>query len=121
MDKGLLLINLGTPDKPVRKAVRRYLAEFLADPRVIDIPAIIRYVLLYTIILPFRTPRVTKAYASIWHTKGSPLRYHSEELLKKVQQNLQGEYKVALGMRYGNPSLKDAISDLKNCNEKSNF
>ena len=117
MSKGLLLINLGTPDNPERKDVRRYLAEFLADERVIDLPAFIRYALLYVIILPFRTPKVTEAYKSIWDAKGSPLRYHSDALLKKVQQKLHGKYQVAFGMRYGNPSLKKALSDLKNCDE----
>ena len=117
MNKGLLLINLGTPDKPERKDIRRYLAEFLADERVIDLPALVRYTLLYAIILPFRTPKVAEAYKSIWDKQGSPLRYHSEDLLKKMQKKLQGKYKVAFGMRYGNPSLKNALAELQDCDE----
>ncbi len=75
---GVLLVNVGTPDAPETKAVRRYLKEFLSDPRVIDIPAIIRFLLLRCIILPFRSPKSAHAYKSIWTPdKGSPLLMHS--------------------------------------------
>lgn len=117
MKKGLLLINLGTPDKPDKKSIRRYLAEFLADERVIDLPAPIRYTLLYAVILPFRTPKVAEAYQSIWDENGSPLRHHSLELQRKVQKSLKGEYQVEFGMRYGNPSIKSALDKLQHCDE----
>ncbi|MDF1757680.1 MAG: ferrochelatase [Legionellaceae bacterium] len=117
MKIGLLLINLGTPDSPDTKSVRRYLREFLADKRVIDIPAVLRYMLLFGIILPFRSPKVAKAYASIWTKNGSPLRYYSNQLACAVQMSLGDKYNVALGMRYGKPSINDALKKLSNCNE----
>lgn len=117
MKKGLLLINLGTPDNHDHKSIRRYLAEFLADARVIDLPTPIRYVLLYAIILPFRTAKVAKAYQSIWNEDGSPLRYHSLKLQEKVQASLGDKYQVEFGMRYGNPSIKNALNKLQSCDE----
>lgn len=113
----VLLVNLGTPENPDKKSIRKYLKEFLSDKRVIDLPFLLRYTLLYAIILPFRTPKVCEAYKSIWTKHGSPLRYHSEQLLKKVQAKLKDTHKVALGMRYGTPSIKDAIATLKDCAE----
>lgn len=114
---GLLLINLGTPENPDIRSVKKYLKEFLSDKRVIDLPAILRYALLHAIILPFRTPKVVEAYKSIWTTDGSPLRSHSMNLASKVQQKLQNSHKVAIGMRYGSPTLKDAVNQLKNCDK----
>ncbi len=114
---GVLLINLGTPENPDKKSIRKYLAEFLADERVVDLPFMLRYALLYTIILPFRTPKITEAYKSIWTKHGSPLRYHSAELTEKLQERLANTHTVALGMRYGNPSVKDALLKLKNCDK----
>lgn len=117
MKKGLLLINLGTPDNPDVKSTRRYLKEFLSDKRVIDLPIILRYALLYSIILPFRAPRASEAYASIWTKEGSPLRKFSNDLCSKVQKQITSEVVVALGMRYGNPSIKDALKTLEHCDE----
>ena len=115
MKKGLLLINLGTPDNSDVRSVRRYLAEFLADPRVIDLPAVFRYTLLYGFILPFRPRQSAHAYQAIWSEQGSPLLYFSQNLARKVQQHLGNEWKVVLGMRYGNPSIKSALEHLKDC------
>ncbi|KTD21478.1 ferrochelatase [Legionella israelensis] len=115
MKKGLLLINLGTPEHPDIFSVGRYLSEFLADKRVIDLPAPLRYLLLYGFILPFRLKASTAAYRSIWTAKGSPLLYHSQRLVKKVQQKAGNECKVVLGMRYGRPSIDEALQSLKSC------
>jgi ferrochelatase len=118
--KGILLVNLGTPAEAKPKAVRRYLAEFLDDPRVIDLPNIIRKILLYGFILPFRPCKTAKAYAQIFDPiKGSPLLYYSQSLEEKLQNVLGKEYVVALGMRYGDPKLTNAIEYLetKGCQE----
>ena len=115
MKHGILLINLGTPDKATTSAVRRYLREFLSDRRVINLPAPLRYFLLYFIILPFRSSRSAHAYQAIWQKEGSPLSYHSKNLSTKLQEKLKPHYKVALGMRYGNPSIEKALIELQNC------
>ncbi len=115
MKYGLLLINLGTPDSPDSKAVRHYLREFLADRRVIDLPAPLRYLLLYGVILPFRPRKSAHAYQAIWTEEGSPLLVHSQDLLKKLQARLSTHCKVALGMRYGNPSIDKALAELQAC------
>ncbi|KTD65861.1 ferrochelatase [Legionella shakespearei] len=115
MQEGLLIINLGTPSHPDRKAVRAYLSEFLTDKRVIDLPALIRYVLVYGFILPFRTKQSTHAYQSIWSEQGSPLLCHSQNLASQLQARLSPEFKIALGMRYGKPSIKTALDELKDC------
>lgn len=115
MKKGLLLINLGTPDSAEIGSVRRYLREFLVDKRVITLPAMIRYVLVNCLIIPFRARQSTHAYQSIWTTNGSPLLVNSLTLKNKVQQLLGDEYIVSLGMRYGNPSIQVALDSLKNC------
>lgn len=109
---GLLLINLGTPDSASVPAVRRYLREFLSDPYVIDLPAPLRWLLLNTVILPFRAKESTKAYQEIWTKDGSPLLTNSMALRKKIQTQLGEEYQVELAMRYGNPSISSAISKL---------
>jgi len=115
MQKGVLLINLGTPDEPTYRSIRRYLAEFLADKRVVDLPWPLRYALLYGFILPCRTRQTTHAYQAIWTEQGSPLRYHSEQLRDKLQKKLGEQYTVALGMRYGHPHLLDALQKLNSC------
>ncbi|MDP3705201.1 MAG: ferrochelatase [Legionellaceae bacterium] len=115
MTKGLLLINLGTPDNPNTTSVRQYLREFLADKRVIDLPLPLRYALLYGFILPTRTRQTIEAYQSIWTEQGSPLRYHSTQLCHTLQKELGEDYRVVIGMRYGNPSLLDALHSLRTC------
>lgn len=115
MKNGLLLINVGTPNSPDTKAIRRYLREFLADKRVVDLPAFFRYLLLYGFILPSRPQKTVKAYQSIWTEAGSPLLVYSEQLVLKLQQALGATWQVALGMRYGDPSIKAALSSLDSC------
>lgn len=115
MSHGLLLINLGTPKNPDASSVRSYLRVFLTDKRVIDLPALFRYILVYFFILPLRAKRSAHAYQTIWTEHGSPLLYHSQNLLVQVQQQLGIHYEVALGMRYGEPSIASALSQLKHC------
>lgn len=110
---GVLLLNLGTPDDPSVPAVRRYLREFLSDPRVIDLPGLPRWLLLNAFILPFRPRQSAAAYQKIWMKEGSPLLIYSEALKNEVQNLLGSNYSVALGMRYGNPSVESAIEQLK--------
>ena len=115
MKNGLLLINLGTPDSPHVGAVTRYLREFLADKRVITLPAPLRYLLLYGVILPFRPRKSAAAYREIWTKQGSPLLINSQKVLRKLQARLGKDCKVALAMRYGKPSIELALTELKYC------
>lgn len=115
MKNGLLLINLGTPDNPDTSAVRRYLREFLADRRVINLPAPLRYLILYGFILPFRPKKSAHAYQAIWTQHGSPLLCNSQNLCQKLQDKIGDDYKVVLGMRYGNPSIQAALNQLRTC------
>lgn len=110
---GVLLIQLGTPDAPRPREVRRYLREFLSDPRVIDLPWLPRKLLLEGFILPTRPRRSAAAYAKIWTEAGSPLLVHSEALRDALQRRLGREAVVELGMRYGNPSLARALRRLE--------
>ena len=110
MPTGLLLVNLGTPDAPTTAAVRRYLREFLGDPKVLDMPAVGRALLLNLIILPTRPARSAHAYASIWDAeRGSPLMFHSRDLADAVAERLGPAWHVELAMRYGQPSLGVAL------------
>jgi protoporphyrin/coproporphyrin ferrochelatase len=109
---GVLLINLGTPDSPSVPDVRRYLREFLSDPRVIDINPLGRALLLNLVILPFRPAKSGKAYASIWTEAGSPLLVHSRHLTEALARKLGPTYVVELAMRYGSPSIPDALARL---------
>lgn len=111
---GILLINLGTPDHCDPPSVRRYLKEFLSDPRVIDLPYSLRWLLLHAVILPFRPKKTAEAYQQIW-SEGSPLLKHSEALRDALRKKLGEQYCVALGMRYGNPSIASALEELKDC------
>lgn len=111
--KGVLLINLGTPDNPDVPAVRRYLDQFLMDERVIDIPKFNRTLLVKGIIVPFRSPKTSKLYKEIWNEKGSPLLYYSKIQAKLLQEKLGDEYHVELAMRYQNPSVESALANLK--------
>ena len=114
MPHGLLLINLGTPDEPTTPAVRRYLREFLGDPRVIDINPVGRALLLHLVILPFRPKKSAHAYRQIWDPeRGSPLLYHSKDLVAGVATKLGPTWRVELAMRYGKPSIADAITALE--------
>ena len=109
---GVLLANLGTPDSPGVRDVRRYLREFLGDPRVLDMPALTRWLLLNLVILPFRPRASARAYAQVWTPQGSPLRVHGAALRDGVAKALGQDYVVALGMRYGEPSIGSALEQL---------
>jgi ferrochelatase len=107
---GLLLLNLGTPEAPDTAAVRRYLREFLSDPRVIDVNAVGRALLLNLIILPFRPAKSAHAYRAIWDAeRGSPLLFHSIDLAQSVSDALGDGWQVELAMRYGQPSIAQAM------------
>ncbi|OFX61819.1 MAG: ferrochelatase [Bacteroidetes bacterium GWB2_41_8] len=113
----VLIINVGTPDEPKVKAVRRYLSEFLNDRRVIDIPLVLQKILVNLIIVPFRAPKSTKLYQRLWTEKGSPLLYFSESVQSGLQQKLGAKADVFMAMRYGNPSIGKALSSI----QKGNF
>jgi protoporphyrin/coproporphyrin ferrochelatase len=115
MSRGLLLINLGTPNSPALSDVKSYLREFLTDGRVISLPAIIRYPLVYGIIIPFRAKFSAHAYQSIWSDKGSPLLYLTQHLIEKLKLKLADDCQLAYGMRYGQPSIESALEQLKTC------
>lgn len=109
---GVLLINLGTPDAPTTPAVRRYLREFLMDPRVIDISIVARWPLVNLIIAPFRAPKSAAAYREVWTERGSPLLTAGVDLTTAVQERLGDGFRVAFGMRYQNPSVRAALDSL---------
>ncbi len=120
---GVLLINLGTPDSPSIKDVRRYLFEFLNDPRVIDINPVGRFFLVNFIIIPFRAPKSAKIYKELWTEKGlpagklgSPILIYGESVKQKLQKELGEEFEVELAMRYRNPSLDDVLAKMKKKN-----
>jgi ferrochelatase len=110
---GLLLINLGSPEAPTTDAVRRYLREFLSDPRVIDINPVGRQLLLNAVILPFRPQKSAAAYRKIWRDDGSPLIAHSRALTDAVRAALGAGWQVELAMRYGQPSLAAGLDRLR--------
>ncbi|GLR10126.1 ferrochelatase [Mixta theicola] len=107
---GVLLVNLGTPDAPTTPAVKRYLKQFLSDKRVVDTPRWLWWPILNCIILPIRSPRVSKLYASVWMEEGSPLMVFSQRQRNALAAQL--DIPVELGMSYGNPSLKSAVDSL---------
>ena len=110
MKKGVLLVNLGSPDSPNPPEVKKYLEEFLMDERVIDAPKLLRTLLVKGIILNTRPKKSAKAYQKIWWEEGSPLIVLSERLQAKVQEKVS--VPVALAMRYGNPSIKSGLQAL---------
>ncbi len=114
--KGVLIAYLGTPDSPDVLSVRRYLKEFLSDPRIIEVPKIIWWFVLNIFILNFRSFNSARLYKSIWTDGGSPLLVNCIKIREKVQKSLPSNYQVALGMRYGNPSIKSALNELKEAN-----
>src|ERR1700733_3539321 len=112
--KGILLVNLGTPDSPSTADVKRYLDEFLMDPRVIDVNPVLRTFLVKGIIVPFRAPKSAKLYQKIWSPEtGSPLLYYSILQHKLLQERLGDEYQVELAMRYQSPTIEAALERLK--------
>ena len=113
----IVLVNLGTPDAPTRKAVRRYLKEFLSDPRVVEIPRVLWWLILHLVILPFRSGKSAAKYASIWSADGSPLKVHTQKQAMLLRGALgergHGNLKVVMAMRYGSPSLPEVLAKLK--------
>ncbi|WP_067705320.1 MULTISPECIES: ferrochelatase [unclassified Erwinia] len=107
---GVLLVNLGTPDAPTTPAVKRYLKQFLSDKRVVDTPRWLWWPILNGAILPIRSPRVAKLYASVWMDEGSPLMVYSKRQREALAARV--DMPVELGMSYGSPSLKSALDSL---------
>ncbi len=112
---GALLVNLGTPDAPTPAAVRRFLAEFLWDPRVVEAPRWLWWLALHGVILRIRPSRSAQAYRQIWTPQGSPLLVHTRALVDRVRGAVQSRLPmaVALGMTYGSPSIPDALEQLR--------
>ena len=119
---GVLLVNLGTPDTPSVPDVRRYLAEFLSDRRVVEMARLPWMLLLHGVILRTRPARSAKLYRSIWTDEGSPLlavsRRQAAGLQALLSERMGGPVKVALAMRYGNPSVPAALAELKQANAR---
>ncbi len=107
----LLAVNLGTPETPTAPAVRRYLAEFLSDPRVVSIPPLLWKPLLHGLILPLRSGRSAHKYAQVWLPEGSPLAVHTRRLAEGLQRELP-QWRVRDAMRYGTPALLPALDAL---------
>ncbi|MCG5531636.1 ferrochelatase [Halorhodospira halochloris] len=115
---GVLVANLGTPDEPTTNALRRYLREFLGDPRVIEIPKWRWWPILFGLVLRTRPPKSAAAYQQVWREDGSPLLKIGERQVEGIQRRLQeladaGPFAVELGMRYGNPSISAALRRLR--------
>lgn len=108
----LVLVNLGTPDAPTPRAVRRYLAQFLHDRRVVDLTRWLWCPLLHFVILPLRGAKVAKKYASVWLPEGSPLAVHTRRLADAVQREAP-QLRVVHAMRYGQPSFANTLQDLR--------
>ncbi len=123
---GILLVNLGTPDAPTTSAVRKYLAEFLSDRRVVEVPTLIWKLILHGVILRVRPAKSAKKYASIWMPEGAPLLVWSQRQAQYLRGNLGEQLKsmglpsnyvaVEVAMRYGNPSFASALAKLKEAN-----
>jgi len=111
-DTALIAVNLGTPEAPTAPAVRRYLGEFLQDPRVVQLSRWIWYPLLHGLILPLRGPRAAHKYAQIWLPEGSPLAVHTRHLAEAIQQRLP-RWRVVDAMRYGQPALPERLRELR--------
>ena len=114
---GVLVVNLGTPDAPTPEAVRRFLAEFLSDPRVVKLPRIPWQIVLRTVVLPFRPGKSARAYQKIWTPAGSPLLTGTEALTRALERRLAETMaeapEVVFGMTYGNPSIGRALEQLQ--------
>jgi ferrochelatase len=114
---GVLLVNLGTPDAPTTGAVRRYLREFLSDPRVVQLPRLVWLPILYLLVLPLRPSKSAARYASIWRPDGSPLRIYHERQAQLLRgylgQKLNQQIPVVAAMRYGKPSVATGLAELK--------
>lgn len=112
---GIIIGNLGTPQSPSVADVKTYLKQFLMDPYVIDKPYWFRALLVYGIIAPLRSRKSAHAYSTVWTKDGSPLLVFSQKVVKKIQARLGSDFKVVLGMRYGNPSIGQALEEVRDC------
>ena len=113
---GILITNLGTPEKPTKKKLRSFLKEFLSDPRVIEVPKFIWQIILRLIILNLRPQKVAKLYKSIWKKEGGPLLVMLQKQKKGIQKTLRKNSKnleIEIGMRYGNPNIKFGLEKLR--------
>ena len=117
---GVLITNLGTPDAATPQALKRYLKEFLWDPRVVEIPRPVWWLILNVIILNTRPAKSAEAYKKVWTNDGSPLlsiaKLQQKALQSTLEKEFKGPIKVALGMRYGNPSIHSALNELREAN-----
>ncbi|MEY1660930.1 ferrochelatase [Isoalcanivorax beigongshangi] len=112
----VLLVNLGTPDAPTPAALRRYLKEFLWDPRVVEIPRLPWWLILNLLVLRLRPKRSAAAYRTVWTERGSPLLFHTQDQCDRLREALQAQYpqlEVAFAMRYGSPSLPQELDRLQ--------
>lgn len=114
---GVLITNLGTPEAPTTPALRRYLAEFLSDPRVVEAPRLLWWLILHGIILRIRPKQSAHAYRSVWTDQGSPLLVHTQAQCEGLRQRLKQHWgdgiEVAYAMRYGSPSIHEALTQLQ--------
>ena len=119
---GVLLVNLGTPDDPTPGAIRRFLRQFLSDPRVVEFPRLLWLPVLHGYILRTRPAVTAEAYQKIWTEQGSPLLLHSIDIASTMQEKLSarlsGAVNVELAMSYGKPSIESALQDMFNCLRK---
>jgi ferrochelatase len=113
MKTTVLLVNLGTPDSPSTSDVRSYLGQFLNDPRVVDLPWLVRKILVNLIIVPFRAPKSAKIYQKLWTDQGSPIIFHGEKVRELLQDKLGDDYSVELAMRYKEPSIPDTLERIR--------
>ena len=113
MKTTVLLINLGTPDSPITRDVRKYLSEFLNDRRVIDLPWLARKLLVNLVIVPFRSPKSASLYKEIWTSEGSPLLINTLNLRDALRIKFNESYVVEMAMRYGNPNLKNVLDNIE--------
>ena len=114
---GVLVTNLGTPDAPTTSALRRYLAEFLSDPRVVELPRPLWWLILHGVILRIRPKRSAEAYSSVWQPEGSPLLLHTAKQAEGIREALKRKYGpnvvVGFAMRYGNPSISRVLDEMQ--------
>ncbi len=113
---GVLITNLGTPDAPKKAELKRYLKEFLSDPRVVEVPRLIWWMVLNLVILNIRPNRSAQAYRTVWTERGSPLLFHTQDQAKALKQALQADYGdnlvLEFAMRYGSPSINDVLDSM---------
>ena len=113
---GVLITNLGTPDAPKKAELKRYLKEFLSDPRVVEVPRLLWWMILNFVILNIRPKRSAKAYETVWTERGSPLMYHTQDQANALRKTLQDQYgdsvEVDFAMRYGSPSVDSVIDKM---------